>query len=454
MDTIYRDLGGGSIEIRLVKVQPGTDLSPIVCKLETVFLRHNLEYEALSYVWGDPDGPKVTITVNDKPYPITENLHAAIKRLRFPDLERTLWVDAICINQQDVYERSAQVAIMGDIFQKARMVIIWFARVVKSFNPTFPLRGISREPVPDDDEKHRVLHSDGGSEDPGYCYHHLALRTPRYGRDIMERAWWKRVWTLQELVLATEATFVCGGYSISWDDLDRCIRHLKWAGPDFTKPEDPLYLMRHHLTFSSFREKRLGRKKIPLLSLIKAWREHSATDARDYIYAFLGLISDYRQFEPNYSKTEEEVYIDFAKHCILTTSHLNVLSAAGYHKDLRVPSWVLDSTCFAERSRPQYLTDLDRESSIFAATGTSTSTACVTDDLTLQAEGWIVGVVENVGTVAPPLENLDYMKVLSDWEQVVFRKFGDSGDCSRAASKSGPKMTQKRPTPFEYYGLP
>lgn len=71
--------------------------------------------------------------------PVTENLHTALKRFRFPDKPRTLWVDAICINQQDVPERNQQVQIMGPIFKNAGCVLVWLGEAIDGYGEVFEL---------------------------------------------------------------------------------------------------------------------------------------------------------------------------------------------------------------------------------------------------------------------------------------------------------------------------
>ena len=56
---------------------------------------------------------------------ITKNLSNALVSLRRPYESRLLWVDALCINQDDVEERSQQVSIMGRIYKEARMVLVY-----------------------------------------------------------------------------------------------------------------------------------------------------------------------------------------------------------------------------------------------------------------------------------------------------------------------------------------
>ncbi|KAK3942808.1 heterokaryon incompatibility, partial [Diplogelasinospora grovesii] len=81
-------------------------------------------YEALSYTWGDP---RVTepVLLNGQEYHATTNLRCALEYLRLPDRKRTLWVDALCINQADNDERCREVQRMGDIYSKAERLTVW-----------------------------------------------------------------------------------------------------------------------------------------------------------------------------------------------------------------------------------------------------------------------------------------------------------------------------------------
>lgn len=81
-------------------------------------------YEAVSYVWGT--GPRChSITLNNCAFPVTENLHAALWHLRDQQLERVLWVDAVCINQDDNKEKERQIPLMRTIYAQAGRVIVW-----------------------------------------------------------------------------------------------------------------------------------------------------------------------------------------------------------------------------------------------------------------------------------------------------------------------------------------
>lgn len=81
-------------------------------------------YEALSYVWGSNTRSR-TIILNSCVFPVTENLYLALSRLRNRQLERILWVDAICINQDDLNEKTKQIPLMRTIYAQAQHVTVW-----------------------------------------------------------------------------------------------------------------------------------------------------------------------------------------------------------------------------------------------------------------------------------------------------------------------------------------
>lgn len=115
--------------IRLLRLLPASRAEdPVHCRIFNYSLsipaRTSHLYECLSYVWGSVED-KETIRVNDAGFAVTKNLHGALRRLRDPDLDRTLWVDAVCINQNDLEERANQVQIMALIYAYASRVVVW-----------------------------------------------------------------------------------------------------------------------------------------------------------------------------------------------------------------------------------------------------------------------------------------------------------------------------------------
>lgn len=100
-------------------------IDSISCALETVSFDEKPAYTALSYVWGDPTSIR-EVFVDNSQIEITENLYTALQHLRHDDEALILWVDALCINQADLAERSAQISQMRQIYQNAQSVCTYF----------------------------------------------------------------------------------------------------------------------------------------------------------------------------------------------------------------------------------------------------------------------------------------------------------------------------------------
>jgi len=98
--------------------------APITCSLVEVTLDDHPIYEALSYVWGDPK-LQSTLQIEGARLKVTNNLELALRYLRLPDKPRTIWVDAICIDQSNIEERNQQVRLMKSIYSFCAVDLVW-----------------------------------------------------------------------------------------------------------------------------------------------------------------------------------------------------------------------------------------------------------------------------------------------------------------------------------------
>ena len=118
----YLSLNISDVEIRLCTIVPGIPASPISCTLETTRLYGAKDYKCLSYVWGIPKPAHPNISLNGATQQVTENLYAALESLRRNEVTSPLWIDALCINQNNKDEKDQQVPLMADIFSGAQEV--------------------------------------------------------------------------------------------------------------------------------------------------------------------------------------------------------------------------------------------------------------------------------------------------------------------------------------------
>ncbi|KAF2678226.1 hypothetical protein K458DRAFT_317333, partial [Lentithecium fluviatile CBS 122367] len=121
-----------NLDIRLLVLAPGLHHDPLKAVLISVSCTHNTsgqafkeKYVALSYTWGDQSNPASLELNGSYTLPIGRNLAAALKHARLKDSFCVLWVDALCIDQNDEVEKSRQVQRMPTIYEAATMTLIW-----------------------------------------------------------------------------------------------------------------------------------------------------------------------------------------------------------------------------------------------------------------------------------------------------------------------------------------
>ncbi|KAF0319668.1 hypothetical protein GQ607_013148, partial [Colletotrichum asianum] len=225
--------------LRLLKSHAG----PICCELFEVKVTDrgcDTPYEALSYVWGSPDLTH-QIEVNGKELSITANLHVALSYLRLADTDRVLWVDAVCIDQNNRKKRGHQVQQMGDIYRQARQVVVWlgvgtsvtnaFMKVLQKLQADMESEESPyRNWVPKYDNSSQQywykrwigdVRDIMGSKQPGHREHPFGTFSgcemhcgKRGFDDIPDSTWFRRVWILQEVANASTVVVCCGDLSV------------------------------------------------------------------------------------------------------------------------------------------------------------------------------------------------------------------------------------------------
>lgn len=138
-EALYYPPLAGPTFIRIITLLPSLTCStPLQITLDpaNLDLSPRPEYEALSYTWED-QLPTHTIACNAFPLQTTANVSEALNRLRCTDRPRFLWIDAICINQNDQYEKTTQLSIMGSIFAYASRVNVWLSHPTGAMTEVF-----------------------------------------------------------------------------------------------------------------------------------------------------------------------------------------------------------------------------------------------------------------------------------------------------------------------------
>jgi hypothetical protein len=432
---IYKELVSTS-SIRLLTFG-GTDGNNCLCfSLDEVDLQDYPEFAALSYVWHDPRAPlyqknplphrrKHEIVCNGKKISVSGNLFNALHTifLGWEGNESPLsgigggriWIDQLCINQQDVSERSQQVAFMDVIYQKARRVVAWLGP-----DDSHTLRAIS------------VMERIGRIPrntyiDPGYD---VAASLREFSEtdlislmSFFASAYFQRVWIVQEVVFAKEIRMLCGRHTVSYQELVKTSSWLFRTGAwsllsvqaaSFQTPISngkqavgktqprvmPMGLRIQHNIRTHVNN---GKSKSEPAKILLMARELQATDLRDKFYAMMGLAKqaatrlqiDINLPTPDYGKSLEAVTCQFARAYIRQRRSPDILlfvEDASYRRLQSLPSWVPD---FSTPQLPRKFSDhLSRKWNA----GSYRAYTKVHTDGSLVVEGRLIGSVNGVAT--------------------------------------------------------
>lgn len=337
----------------------------VCCRIQEIS-QQDANYEALSYTWGSaPRDFPVTIVVGNgnagqqSAVCVGPSLYAGLRRLRHSDKERILWIDQLCINQDDKDEQSQQVLLMGDIYSKAQQTIVWLGEEDSDkevLDETAALFAAYTSNTPDQDvqliKPELSLLERSGSR--GSRRRHALVR-------LLNRPWFSRVWIFQEAVMSSTVTIKCGSLQMPFEILRRisdAVFDIEEADQGYaqsltktTTGFDTLYLIQHTKPGSCGDPGcEMGHHDPGFLGLLmQALQQLEATRHHDLIYAFLA----FRQnvvIKPDYSKPVGVVWTDAARSIIQATGSLDIFAAVRGDEtssEPLLPSWVPDwSRCY------------------------------------------------------------------------------------------------------------
>ncbi|KAM0799809.1 heterokaryon incompatibility protein-domain-containing protein [Usnea florida] len=346
----YTTINKEASEIRLMTLLPGVFGSEIRITMQNhVFTESQIPvYEALSYGWGSNEKPakiRIKETGGDRMLAVTSNLAEALQYLRYENRPRVLWIDAICVNQQNIPERGHQVSRMADIYRSASPVLIWLG-------PEFASSDVAMRELSDLGSTVRINWGTAEvtplSGDSYTIWHATPYRFSRHGsvlrsiEVLLDRLWFKRLWIWQEVRLAkTGAQVLCGDKTMLWETFRNAIycfrlKYENW-GNNFVN------LINHISNLCNYTH-----PHCLTLDILEATKYCTYSDPRDRVYAMLSLIYPHEiaGFDSDYSKSTEEVFRTFVMNHISTKGNLNLLSQCELRepKSIKVPSWVPDWT--------------------------------------------------------------------------------------------------------------
>ena len=378
----YSPLPSTGKTIRLLCVRPAEAINdPIICDMIQVQLADDdrqldrrPEYAALSYTWGDPIFNR-HIICGGRNIPVTQHLEAALRRFRATTWWM-IWVDAVCIDQSSTPERNQQVSIMRHIYTQAKMVFVYLGEagqwdrvginhMISLVTMAGKVHGESFEHLSDEDRNRvsgiRERTNAGFPGGPIGSSDGLGTSLPLFedilstaAQAVTARQWFTRVWIIQEVALSSQATVLLGPHRFPFDLLFAYIPAILELGLPKPKPKmteeanvDSAFAL---ITIAHLMDLKVKRMSFGLLELIVRFRKSRSSDPRDKIYSLLGLANDIDQtLTPDYSKSVNDVYLDYAYHLVQTGNAMEMLIHAGVAQDRErtevassLPSWVPD----------------------------------------------------------------------------------------------------------------
>ncbi|KAK4910906.1 hypothetical protein LTR49_020432 [Elasticomyces elasticus] len=263
-------------------------------------------YITLSYAWGETkeDGSHLTETIrcDGALLRITSNLHGALLRIRnMMHVERRIsiepvWIDALCIEQDDIEERNVQVQNMGHVYQSSSQVIVWLGETDNETNPGLPAFVHKLDSVcaaygqhelnQDHAERQRLL----GHKSP-FTKHdnHCMVR-------LLDRPWFSRRWVIQEAY-----------HKAPYHRL-MCIDKTLITGDRFERALLDLQCVVHAPALE-----RAEQQQKSLLQNLQLYGRARCSDPRDYIYALVSISMERKSMAVDYGISAEELYLSFAR---------------------------------------------------------------------------------------------------------------------------------------------
>jgi hypothetical protein len=393
----------GQRQIRLLKLLPGQPGDKIKCQLYTAWLSHKPCYECISYSWGTLP-PQITIECNRVDFEVRQSLYAALCGLRYESEPRILWTDAICINQSDNAEKSHQVSLMTSIYEEAKSVIVWIGE--ETTDSRLAIETVHKLCIAKTKPGVGVFNTRQMKElgiPSTFSFAYPALLA------MLKEPYFSRSWIVQEVGVSKDADVHWGKYSVRWKNLVQGLEIAKKLKLPFT--------FHPSLTavdaIEDARDRFSKRNNKAFFELLRQHRGCMATDPRDKVFAFWGLLNQSdplkSRISPDYNIQTSEVYTKTATEILIESQTLDLLSASvePYGRNFEgLPSWVPDwSYPYDVPSLVSDATSNNDFRNTYRSAGDTVSSAHVLNDqdkVKLQVSGYCFDVLEKVGSTFEP----------------------------------------------------
>jgi hypothetical protein len=399
-----------SRNIRLLRVTCSSQGPPkqfISEMIEVLVDRPQVPYLAISYTWGEPSYVATIPCGATEEISVTQSVLNIMTTLLEEGETLPLWIDAICINQQDSTEKSHQVRLMKEVYESALQVVICLgeqtAESDMAMDLVYPLQTALADVLRDNAPN--VADSIRKKCEPKYSAQHWTALG-----HLLRRQWFSRVWVVQEAAVGANPLFVCGNRAIDWDTLAYvCLKFFghsvevlvrlddKEPNGNPAPPEGLVNMGIMHEARCVYQENEPETFQEALMGLY----HFNASDLRDKVFALLGLAvdTDDPALFPDYESTTEEVYQRTASHLFIRDNSCMILHKAGigFPRALSsLPSWVPD---WSSGGNTCTFGSMERTAKYRAARSSVSNIRAGRDKNHLLIEGISVDVISRIGSI-------------------------------------------------------
>ena len=318
----YTALDSTKPEIRLINLYPRGVTNGIKCELILADLNEKPIYEALSYEWGPSAPVDFCIKLNNQEHFVRKNLWLALLCLRSKDGPRTLWIDAICVDQSNIPERNHQVGQMGRIYSQASGVVVWLGMetqdTVRPENNVNLAQDFLRE-LGANKNLRLSRRQIAKYEKDLRCDDLLGLKINAL-LELCHRTYWTRLWVIQEVILSHRGIIQCGSFTFDLDIFRKLFSSgLIWT--EFCRWADDTAAAKMR-TSPAMRLFDLNRKhdnrpmSMTIIQLMSRTSYTECGDARDKIFGLLNICAECCRIAipPDYSRSLEEICQSVLEH--------------------------------------------------------------------------------------------------------------------------------------------
>ena len=304
-------------------------------------------YYTLSYAWGTSKRDHKLKLANGSVLRITDTLRTALPHVARSCYTEYVWIDQICINQEDPHERGRQVAIMGRIYRDCARVMVWLG--------LFPKDGAGNS-----GQRRNVRSSYSGVR---HCFktssqtlrRHPADIAYEYRSEILDAPWFQRAWVFQEIILPSASIFIFATNiydpkspsvaSISLEELWRVSGDHSVLEPGARGQERTATKERINYIVDQFGNFVDGVYR-PIEQILSHMTPSAQTSEQlDRLYAFFGLHMGDFDLTPSYDVTFEQAMIATATSIIKGMKRLDIFEVTPRNAILNsrtMPSWAPD----------------------------------------------------------------------------------------------------------------